>query len=334
MHCIICSKKIVFSANVVTRRGKRARTVFDQAFLNQSPYCPDSPACKAAWRARQSHLFSVEKSDWQSASAPARTLNAALNSGMGKLLDDRDFTALKSVSKEFRSYAIPHQLSDSHRDTKHFDKKLPHGLDINADQMLDIAILAYHGALQVKSLDKPVILYRVNDKDALTAEEKLQTLSGRIRVRIPTGSADKEVWPLEKTVAWIQGALRAKASFLLLSDPRGNLLGGKDGRSDAVYVRELHQILGSHYMIEAASATELTNKMKAENIQPFILKPMPGTASTPMVPIPRMARHMRLTNTWDASVSSLTVSDPPNLLRDSLKQRFDARGTELGVTLY
>lgn len=331
MYCIICNNEIVFAEPTVRGSGRRARTVFDPQFLKQSPVCHNSPACMNAWLGRHPHLFTVDGKDWTAASGPgARVMNAALILGMDDLLDDSDLATLKLVSKEIRSHAIPHQLRDTHQTATHFDKNKPIGQVINADQMLDIAILAYHGALHVKASGKPVILYRVDDKDALTTEEKMQTLSGRIRVRIPTGTDSKEVWPIEKTAAWIQGALRAKASFLLLSDPRVNLVGGKDGRSDSVFVRELHQILNSYYQIEEGSGVELTTKMRNDSIRPFILKPIPGTAAAPVPLIPKMSRHMKMTNAWNASVSSLTLGDSPALIRDSLVSRFTAAGKTLG----
>ena len=337
MQCVVCAKPIEFSEPTVDKikePGKRAKHVtrFDPHFLQQHPYCPPPATCGDTWRNRMPHLFKVTLPDTlPSAEGLGETLlKVALQSGMGSMLDDKDFAALQSVSKQTRSFAIGSQHKDAHKPATHYDKQTTAGVAIVADEMLDIAILAYHGALEVKAAGKPIILYRIADKGALTPAEKLQTLSGRIRVKISTGSEDKEVWPLEKTAAWIQGAMRARVSFLLLSDPRGNLKGGKDGSGDAVYVRELHQILCSHYEIAKAATTDLTEKMRSGGTQAFILKPKSGTESAPIPLIPKMSRHMAASNTWDGSVSSLSLSDAPTLIRDSLKTRFEKASSALG----
>jgi hypothetical protein len=337
MHCVICGKSIVFDAPVEDRSARKPRTVFDPNYLKQSPYCPTPATCGDEWRSRQPHLFKVElPSSLPSLSSPGENLLIiALRSGTGDMLEDKGFAALEGVSKNVRGSAIPTKLKDFHKQVSHFDKQTPDGVGILADQMLEIAILAYHGALAVKAQGQPIILYRVADKGALTLDEKLQTLSGRIRVKIPTGSDDKEVWPLEKTAAWIQGAIRARANFLLLSDPRGDLKGGKDGRSDAVYVRELHQILNTHYDIDKALPDELTGKMRAESKVAFILRPKAGTVSEPIPLIPKMSKQMSATGAWDGSKSSLTLSDAPGLIRDSLRQRFQVASIDLGgIPLY
>lgn len=331
MQCVICGEAIVFQPPEVTGTDRRPKIKFDPNYLNQSPYCPKPKLCGDAWRSRHPHLFKVRPEDPASLNASsAGALTAALRSGMGGWLEDKDFAALHSVSKEVRSFSLPNQLKDARKAVKHFDKSTPDGVDVLADQMLEIALLAYQGALEVKAMGKPIILYRVADKSALSLDEKLQTLSGRIRVRIGSGSDSKEVWPLEKTAAWIQGALRAKASFLLLSDPRGDLEGGKDGHSDAVYVRELHQILGSFYLIAEASDDELTDKMRRSSTRAFILKPRQHSPSAPVPLIPKMSRQMGMSNTWDSSVSSLTLSDSPFLIRASLRGRFVDASAKLG----
>jgi hypothetical protein len=328
MLCVICGKAIEY-IDPVTRRKK---TTYDPRFLKQTPYCPEPSPCGTTWRNRQPLLFNVsppEDLPGVKARGGSSLINA-LQAGMGDYLTDKDFVALTRVSKDVRGFAIPNQLKSAHRQVKHYDKQNQAGVDILADQMLEIAILAYHGALEVKSQGKPIILYRVADKTALTVEEKMQTLSGRIRVKIPTATEEKEVWPLEKTAAWIQGALRARANFLLLSDPRDNLQGGKDGHSDAVYVRELHQILSSHYMIAEAGIDDLTDQMRRKSIRAFILKPKPDMPSAPLPLIPRMSTHMSASNTWDGSVPSLTLSDPSLLVRSSLREQFVTASSRLG----
>lgn len=331
MQCLVCGKAIQFTNQIVKKSGGKKIAKPDPNFLAQTPYCPDSLDCRQKWLNRRSDLFTVDPKSVSSLNiVGSGAITTALRLGAGNWLDDKDFAALSLVSKDVRSHALPHQLQHANQATKHFDKQNPAGVDILAEQMLEIAMLAYQGALEVKAQGKPIILYRVTDKGALNPEEKSRTLSGRIRVKIRDGGGqDKEVWPLEKTAAWIQGALRAKASFLLLSDPRGDLLGGTDRRSDAVYVRELHQILSSFYVIDEATSSEITARMKTDTKRAFILRPKQGTATEPIPLIPRMWRHMALTKAWDGSISSLTIGDSAGLIRDHLQERFNEAARKL-----
>jgi hypothetical protein len=111
---------------------------------------------------------------------------------------------------------------------------------IGHDDALKIALAAYHQAIKLKTMQAgmPVILYRVPDKKrGLSKDEKSRTVSSALHVHV----GHREVWPLIKTAAWIQGAMRARISFLLLTDPRveKNLKGGLTPEGDAVYVVEL-----------------------------------------------------------------------------------------------
>lgn len=312
MRCLSCN------VSIVNPRGTA-----------QHSYCV---ACLSAGRDNLKRFGSHGK-DASVATARIHGVNpllAALQTGALNMLNDKEFVTLQQVSKSVREAGIMQLLAHASKSVKHFDKKTPSGVDVTADEMLEIAILAYHGALEVTQNNKPIILYRVTDKGALTEVEKQQTLSGRIRVKTNYLGREKEVWPLEKTAAWIQGAMRAKARFLLLSDPREGLLGGRDGTGDAVYVRELHQILSSNYIIAEASDDDLTDRMRRASTRAFILKPRIGTLNFPVPIIPKMSGIMQGGDTWDGSVSTLRESDPNLLVRNTVRASFVSASSKLG----
>ena len=193
-------------------------------------------------------------------------------------------------------------------------------VSITADQMLEIALMAYNTAVELKSKGLPVILYRVDSKSWLTSPEKnAQTLSSSVHASV--GST--EVWPLEKTAAWIQGAMRARVSFVLLDDPRGKdiLIGGVNKKSDAVYVRELHQITSMKYQIDAATPDETPSKVHAAKTRLFILRP-PEKELGVLPLVPRITSDI-WSHTWDSSRSNLTLGDTEILIRDHLRKLFN-----------
>lgn len=341
MLCVICAKPIGYTAptTAIVGTGKRAReqVTYDPAFLAQTPYCPLPKDCGLKWRTRQPFLFKVEPGQPPPLDEDSRGL-AVLQLVMRHGADDQALAKLRSASKPVRTQAIYEQAKTAHKPATHFDKTNPGGVPISADEMMEIAILAYHGAIELmakdKTKEKPVILYRIAGKKALSTEEKMQTLSGRIRVKIGSGSDAKEVWPLEKTSAWIQGALRARVSFLLLNDPRGDLLGGKDGTGDAVYVREIFQILSTGYEIAKAADKLRPAKMASDRVTPFILQPKKGTTGVPLPLIPKMAGQMQQTGAWNGAEPSLKLGSSPTLIRDELQRQFRDAGVSLGVPVY
>lgn len=202
---------------------------------------------------------------------------------------------------------------------------------IAPDRMLEIALMAYNTAVELKRKQLPVILYRVDSKSLLTSQEKkAQTLSSSVHAAV----GGTEVWPLEKTAAWIQGAIRARVAFVLLNDPRGDdiLIGGLNKNSDAVYVRELHQITSTRYQIDVASSDERPSGMKGKKI--FILRP-PEKELGVLPLVPRITSEI-WSHTWDSSKSNLTLSDSPGLIRDHLRKLFTEAGdtSKLDVPLY
>lgn len=333
MLCVICALPIGYTAPTIATvgKGKRAyeKATFDPAFLAQTPYCPLPKDCGLKWRTRQPFLFKVEPRQAPPVDDASKSL-AVLQLVMSHGADDETLARLRGASKPVRTQALYEQAKPAHKPATHFDKSNPGGVAISADEMLEIAILAYHGALELKAEGKPVILYRIAGKKDLSTAEKMQTLSGRIRVKIGSGADAKEVWPLEKTSAWIQGALRARVSFLLLNDPRGDLLGGKDGTGDAVYVREIFQILGTGYEIAKAADDVRPAKLASNRVTPFILQPKPGTTAVPLPLIPKMARGMQQTGAWDGAVDNLKLEGGPTLIRDDLQRRFKEAAVVLG----
>ncbi|KPF45398.1 hypothetical protein IP87_04720 [beta proteobacterium AAP121] len=200
---------------------------------------------------------------------------------------------------------------------------------ITPDQMFEIALMAYNTAVELRSLALPVILYRVDTKGTLTSEEKKkQTLSSSVHASV----GRTEVWPLEKTAAWIQGAMRARVSFVLLNDPRGKdaLVGGVDKRSDAVFVRELHQITSMRYEIKKCPVELRPKNMKSTEI--FILEP-PAQDLGVLPLVPRISPDI-WSHTWDSSQSNLTLGDPAALIRNHLRKLFDVAGQRLAMAAY
>lgn len=204
-------------------------------------------------------------------------------------------------------------------------------IDITPDKMLQIALMAYNAALHLASSQLPVILYRVTDKANLTKAEKQQTLSASVHATV--GNA--EVWPLQKTAAWIQGALRARATFVLLSDPRepGILVGGIDRASDAVYVRELHQITSMRYTIEKGAGKQVPACLGKKRLVPFILVP-PSRELGVLPLLPKMSAQMDWSHTWNGEETSLALDDDAGLIRNHLVKLFTERGKEIDLPLY
>lgn len=201
--------------------------------------------------------------------------------------------------------------------------------DISADQMLEIALMAYNTAIELKGKSLPVILYRVTSKGTLNKSEKnTQTLSSSVHASV----GGTEVWPLQKTAAWIQGAMRARISFVLLNDPRGEdiLIGGIDKASDAIYVRELHQITSMHYTIGVAGEAQTPSGLKGKKI--FVLNPPEKTLGV-MPLVPRITPD-HWSHTWNSAKSNLTLGDRPSLIRNHLRTLFAEAGTRLGVPAY
>jgi hypothetical protein len=246
-------------------------------------------------------------------------------------LDDFDLGQLGGTSKGMHDKTVPLQVGSWYgdHDAKHYDSRRGE-VTIPRDEMLQIAIQSYTTALKLKGTGKPVILYRVSDKASLTqTEENEQTVAGAVR------TVDN-LWPVERTAAWIQGGMRARIPFVLLTDPRGvdALVGGKDKLSDAVYVREIFQILQTHYTISVTATTDLPVRVRNSGVLRFKLVP-PDKTIGPLPLIPRMSRHMGFHHTWDSSKSSLALSDDDTTsMAAFLKEQFDDAGPKLRVPEY
>lgn len=326
MLCVVCAKAVPVSKD-------------------QNPWC--SVECREKWQRRQPFLFSdlkprnrdlrLEKPIPQPVFSGENLLAAVLQHNA---LDDTDLAALRRVSSRTRPLAIEKEVGPGfHKKATHYQQRkgVVEATPIDADRMLEIAIMAYNTAILLHKKKKPVILYRVAGKRTLSDEEQQQTLSSSVRAKVDTGATErKEVWPIEKTAAWIQGAMRARVSFVLLNDPREDLVGGIDKKSDAIYVREIFQIVSTHYVIGKAS-DEITPKALLTcakgKILPFVLNP-PATSLGPLPLIPRMNQMIDWSHTWDGSKSSLTLGDSPTLIRDQLTEQFKEAGTRLGIPDY
>lgn len=219
--------------------------------------------------------------------------------------------------------------------TVYKDKFVIPKVPISADKMFEIALMAYNTAIELKTKGLSVILYRVADKGTLTKEEKKQTLSSAVHAVVPVKGTNMEVWPLQKTAAWIQGAMRARVPFILLNDPRGKdiLVGGVDKASDAVFVRELHQITSMHYTIEKASEEQTPAAMKKKKVTPFVLSP-PAKEIGPLPLIPRLTSELDWDHTWNGKKSNLTIGDTPELIRVHLAKMFTEAGDKLSLPEY
>lgn len=231
MLCVVCAKEVPVSKD-------------------QNPWC--SEECREKWQRRQPFLFSdlkpkpkTTKIDKPMPEFSGENLLAAALMHTGAM-DDTSLVKLRGVSKTTRPLAIEKEVGPGyHKAATHYQKRgnVIETTAIGPDRMLEIAIMAYNTAILLHQAKKPVILYRIAGKGTLTEQEKQQTLSSSVRAKVDTsGPERKEVWPIEKTAAWIQGAMRARVSFVLLNDPREDLVGGVDKKSDAIYVREIHQI--------------------------------------------------------------------------------------------
>lgn len=245
-------------------------------------------------------------------------------------LSDKELARLKPLSKTIDTLATRQQMGNSfHKVAKHYDARRGEVV-ITADDMLEIALNAFRTVIRLKGTKKPVILYRVFDRKRLTkGEEEAQTVAGAARI---TGK--ENLWPIERTAAWIQGALRARSTFLLLSDPRDDnvLVGGKDKNSDAVYVREIYQILMTKWEIALAPESSLPSKTKG-TFKGFMLQP-PASEIGPMPLTPRMSEKMDYNHTWDGSKSTLSVNGDAMRIRDVLIREFTTAGTRLQIPKY
>lgn len=250
-----------------------------------------------------------------------------------QFLDDTDLARVAQVNKSLNRAAMLTQMGTGYaHDAKHFDSGRGE-VRIPKAEMIEIALGAYRAALKLHrkapSKKVPVILYRVSDKGKLTRqEEDSQTVSGAAKTK-------DALWPVERTAAWIQGAMRARVPFILLTDPRGvgALVGGRDKTSDAVFVRELFQITRTHYTIGKADEDDLPAALKGKSAAIFKLNP-PDKDIGPLPIIPRMSAEMSFHHTWDASKSSLTLLDDPGLMSDHLVALFTQAGTELKLPKY
>jgi hypothetical protein len=268
-------------------------------------------------------------------------------------VDDRTLWAMRSTSRALRPLAIEQEVGSAFfRDAIHAQPRrvremgaaaapgaevvrwVPEETTVPAARMLEIAVMAYNTAVQLKRRGEPVILYRVAGKRTLSDTEQLQTLSSSVKARLALpGGGSMEVWPILKTAAWIQGAMRARVPFILLNDPREDLVGGPDKASDAVYVRELHQILSMRYTIGMAPPGSTPTAQRAKGIAPFILEPPKGDLG-PIPVVPRISQVIDWNSTWDSRKTSLTIGSPPGLLRDYLTRVFTEAGTHLKIPAY
>lgn len=330
MKCVVCGNPVAH------------RLVGDGGM---HPWC--SEPCGAKWRTRNDFLFNLTG---KSSITREQILGMVVQQGYVDN-DVPTLARLNQVSTSIRPLSKEHELGGAfdktavHQQQKGMKKietkmsevktiysKVPNivKIDITADQMLEIALMAYNTAVELKSKGLPVILYRVDSKGSLTSDEKKQqTLSSSVHASV--GST--EVWPLEKTAAWIQGAMRARVSFVLLNDPRGQdiLIGGVNKKSDAVYVRELHQITSMKYQIKAAP-DELTPSRLRGKKKLFILEPPEKTLGA-MPLVPRISSDI-WSHTWDTSKSNLTLADSEILIRDHLRKLFVEAGKTLTLALY
>lgn len=243
---------------------------------------------------------------------------------VAKYLNDQDLARLAQVDRNLNGTAMLNQLGPSYRrEAMHYDSRRGE-VKIAPDDMMNIALDAYRTALSLKAQNVPVILYRVSDKKKLTADqERVQTVAGAAKTA-------GNLWPVERTAAWIQGAMRARVPFLLLTDPRGprNLKGGRDQSSDAVYVRELFQIIQTRYTI--AKTEHITGRAR---VDVFMLAP-PAVDTGPLPLVPRMSAQMSFDHTWNSSKPILTLGDPIGVISEFLVSQFTEAGTRLALGEY
>lgn len=275
------------------------------------------------------HKYDVNRSS--AGEAMVNFLFKTLPHHMGELLPDSDLAAIGQTSKTLVKPAAVAQLGPWYGDhtAKHYDTRRGE-VDIAPDKMVEIAVQSYRTATALAKDGLPVVLYRVTDKNKLTRdEEQRQTVAGAVKT-------DENLWPVERTAAWIQGAMRASVPFVLLTDPRaeGSLVGGKDKSSDAVYVRELFQISQSGYEVARTTEDDLPERMKDKGRVLFKMIKSGGPRG-PMPLIPNMSAKMAFDNTWDSSKSSLSLKDDDTTSMASVvKAVFDGAGGNLGDISY
>jgi hypothetical protein len=310
------------------------------------PWC--SETCSEKWSKRNEFLFDLKT---------ATSLRGQQALGLviyNETFDDDPSTLvrLSQVSKTLRPLAMEHEVGKAfHKPGVHY-KSSPKSapvrnssdgsrpgkrraladnaeVSVTADQMLDIALMAYNTAIELRGKNLPVILYRHDSKSKLKSEEKKQTVSSSVHAFV----GNTEVWPLQKTAAWIQGAMRACVSFVLLDDPRkpGILIGGIDKASDAVYVRELYQIIQTKYTIGIAGEQQTPERLRQKKL--FILQP-PKNPLGRLPLVPRINANLDWSHTWDSSKSSLALNDSPMLIRNHLVQVFEEEGKKLRLRPY
>lgn len=292
-------------------------------------YAPDSSQAKLKFCSKQCFDFNGKR---QSDLLGFLFTNNVLPGGgqqFTQFLDDKDLARVSQVDTTLNRAAMLTQMGPGyHHDAKHFDARRGE-ITIPSDEMIEIALGAYRAALKLKGKNAPVVLYRVSDKDKLSHdEERMQTVSGAAKTQ-------DALWPVERTAAWIQGAMRARIPFLLLTDPRGAdaLVGGRDKNSDAVFVRELFQVTQTRYTIGKSTEADLPASLKGKNKAVFKLLP-PDKDAGPLPIIPRMSARMDFHHTWDASKSSLTLADDAGQMSDYLIQQFTEAGKTLGLAMY
>lgn len=248
---------------------------------------------------------------------------------ISQYLSDLDLSQVAQTSKKLTVGAIRGQLGPWYEhDAIHYDSRRGKVI-VDKDRMIELAVQSYRTATKLKSDGLPVILYRVYDRQHLTQdEENTQTVAGAVR-------NDQNVWPVERTAAWIQGAMRGGVTFIAVTDPRGdrNLLGGKDKNSDAVYVRELYQINQTGYNIDVAEDSELPTQLRGRS--QTIFKLVAPERSGPMPILPKMSSKMDFNHTWDSSKSSLTVDDQDvDTMAKYVASIFKTAGDRLDVDPY
>jgi hypothetical protein len=323
--CVVCGNRISYTRD-------------------QDPWCSDE--CAGKWRRRQPFLFEdlqPKDRDLRKGSGNPKPAFSGENLVAGALQllhpnswDDKELAVLRRVSKAIRPLAIEKEVGPAfHKEVTHSQQSrgVTETTPIGPDRMLEIAIMAYNAAILLHRQKKPVILYRIAGKKTLSLQEQMQTLSSSVRAWVDTARGRKEVWPIEKTAAWIQGGMRARVVFVLLNDPRENLVGGVDKQSDAVYVREIFQIISTRYEIGKAPEAVTPEALRKHNILPFVLNP-PSVPLGALPTVPRMSKEMAWDHAWDGSKSSLTLGDSDKLIRDHLTELFEEEGKKLGIAPY
>lgn len=247
-------------------------------------------------------------------------------------LTDKDLGAVARTHPMLTKNAMRGQLGPWYEDHTAVFYKGGKAETVGKDRMIEIAIASYRTACKLASKGLPVVLYRVKDKRGRLTEHETRTQA--VCGAVPDAT---DVWPLERTAAWLQGAMRARVPFLMITDPRGedNLIGGHDKSSDAIYVRELFQISQTKYTIAKATGTEIPAGWTTDRPTAIFKMVPPANDSGPLPIVPKLRDHMDYSHTWDSKKSSLTVDDEDTTrMAEHVKGLFDEAGTSLGVPDY